>query len=49
MSLSLSYAQLDGEKVDLCDTLTVTFAEMGVNTTAKVIKTVFDLDCSAAR
>ena len=42
VSLSLSYAQLDGEKVDLCDTLTVTFAEMGVNTTAKVIKTVFD-------
>lgn len=41
--LSLSYAQLDGEKVDLCDTLTVTFAEMGVNTTAKVIKTVFDV------
>lgn len=43
VSLSLSYAQLDGEKVDLCDTLTVTFAEMGVNTTAKVIKTVFDV------
>lgn len=42
VSLNLSYAQLDGEKVDLCDTLTVTFAEMGVNTTAKVIKTVFD-------
>lgn len=42
VSLSLSYAQLDGEKVDLCDTLTVTFAEMGVNTTAKVIKTAFD-------
>lgn len=47
VSMSLSYAQLDGEKVDLCDTLTVTFAEMGVNTTAKVIKTVFDVlqDC----
>lgn len=43
VSMSLSYAQLDGEKVDLCDTLTVTFAEMGVNTTAKVIKTVFDV------
>lgn len=43
VSLSLSYAQLDGEKVDLCDTLTVTFAQMGVNTTAKVIKTVFDV------
>ncbi len=43
VSLSLSYAQMDGEKVDLCDTLTVTFAEMGVNTTAKVIKTVFDV------
>lgn len=43
VSLSLSYAQLDGEKVDLCDTLTVTFAAMGVNTTAKVIKTVFDV------
>lgn len=43
VSLSLSYAQLDGEKVDLCDTLTVTFAEMGVNTTAKVIKTTFDV------
>ena len=43
VSLSLSYAQLDGEKVDLCDTLTVTFVEMGVNTTAKVIKTTFDV------
>ena len=43
VSLSLSYAQLDGEKVDLCDTLTVTFDQMGVNTTAKVIKTVFDV------
>lgn len=43
VSLSLSYAQLDGEKVDLCDTLNVTFAEMGVNTTAKVIKTTFDV------
>lgn len=43
VSLSLTYAQLDGEKVDLCDTLTVTFAEMGVNTTANVIKTTFDV------
>ncbi len=43
VSLSLAYTQLDGEKVDLCDTLTVTFAAMGVNTTAKVIKTVFDV------
>lgn len=43
VSLSLSYTQLNGEKVDLCDTLTVTFAEMGVNTTAKVIKTTFDV------
>ncbi len=43
VSLSLSFAQLDGETVNLCDTVEVTFAALGISTHAKVVKTTFDV------
>ena len=43
VSITLSFAQLDGEKVELCDTVSVVFAAMGVTATAKVVKTTFDV------
>lgn len=43
VSLSLSFAQLDGERVDLCDTVSVIFPAMGVTARAKVIRTTFDV------
>ena len=43
VSIALSFAQLAGEKVELCDTVSVMFAAMGVTATAKVVKTSFDV------
>ena len=37
------YKDLERERINLCDTVTVIFAELGINTTAKVIKTVYDV------
>ena len=52
VSLKVSFVQLEQttdfadkallERVSLCDTVTVEFQEMGINATAKVIKTVYD-------
>lgn len=42
VSLSLSFAQLDGERLDLCDTVSVVFSAMGISARAKVVKTTFD-------
>ncbi len=43
VSLSLSFAQLDGERPDLCDTVSVVFTAMGISTRAKVVKTTYDV------
>nr|DAO23058.1 MAG TPA: tail protein [Caudoviricetes sp.] len=43
VSLNLSFTQLDGERVDLCDTVSVVFPAMGVTARAKVIRTTFDV------
>lgn len=43
VSLNLSFTQLDGEHVDLCDTVSVVFPAMGVTARAKVIRTTFDV------
>ena len=37
------YKDLERERINLCDTVTVRFAELGINTTAKVVKTVYDV------
>lgn len=37
------YKDLERERINLCDTVTVRFAELGIDTTAKVIKTVYDV------
>lgn len=39
------YKDLERERINLCDTVTVRFAELGIDTTAKVIKTVYDVLC----
>lgn len=43
VSLSLSFVQLGGERLDLCDTVSVVFPRMGISTRAKVVKTTFDV------
>lgn len=42
VSISLDYLQIDGERVELCDTVTVIFEKLGINAKAKCIKTVWD-------
>ena len=37
------YKNLERERINLCDTVTVRFAELGIDTTAKVVKTVYDV------
>lgn len=37
------YKGLERERINLCDTVTVRFAELGIDTTAKVVKTVYDV------
>ena len=37
------YKDLERERINLCDTVTVRFAELGIDTTAKVVKTVYDV------
>ena len=37
------YKGLEKERINLCDTVTVRFAELGIDTTAKVVKTVYDV------
>lgn len=37
------YKDLEKERINLCDTVTVRFAELGIDTTAKVVKTVYDV------
>ena len=39
------YKDLERERINLCDTVTVRFAELGIDTTAKVVKTVYDVLC----
>lgn len=39
------YKDLEKERINLCDTVTVRFAELGIDTTAKVVKTVYDVLC----
>ena len=43
VNLELSFAQLPRKEVHLCDTVTVEFEKMGIETTAKVIETVYDV------
>ncbi len=43
VSLDLSFAQLGRKEVHLCDTVTVEFERMGIETTAKVIETIYDV------
>lgn len=43
VSLSLSFAQIGSERLDLCDTVTVEFAAMGVSARAKVVKTTYNV------
>lgn len=42
VSLSLSYAQLADEPVNLCDTVHVSFEALGVEVSAKVVRTAFN-------
>ena len=37
------YKDLERERINMCDTVTVRFAELGIDTTAKVVKTVYDV------
>ena len=37
------YKDLERERINLCDTVTVRFAELGIDTKAKVIKTIYDV------
>lgn len=37
------YKDLEKERINLCDIVTVRFAELGIDTTAKVVKTVYDV------
>lgn len=43
VSLSLSFVQIGSERLDLCDTVTVEFAAMGVSARAKVVKTTYNV------
>lgn len=43
VDLSLSFAQLPRKEVRLCDTVAVLFEKMGIETTAKVIETIYDV------
>ena len=42
VSLTLSYAQLEDEYVQLCDTVHVVFELLGVDVTAKVVRTTYN-------
>lgn len=43
VSLQVSFAQLDGETLELCDTVEVRFERLGVSARAKVVKTVYNV------
>lgn len=43
VSLTVSFAQLEGETLELCDTVSVVFERLGVSATAKVVKTVYNV------
>lgn len=42
VSVDVSFAQLEGETLGLCDIVSVEFADLGVSLKAKVVKTVYD-------
>lgn len=43
VSLKVSFAQLDGETLELCDTVSVIFERLGVRAAAKVVKTAYNV------
>lgn len=43
VSLQVSFAQLGGETLELCDTVEVRFERLGVSARAKVVKTVYNV------
>lgn len=43
VSISLSFAQLPRKDIYLCDTVTVEFERMGIETSAKVIQTIYNV------
>lgn len=43
VSLALSFAQLEGETVELCDTVSVLFERLGVSARAKVVATTYNV------
>ena len=43
VSLTLSFAQLEGETVELCDTVSVSFERLGVSARAKIVATTYNV------
>lgn len=43
VSLTLSFAQLEGEVVELCDTVSVSFERLGVSARAKIVATTYNV------
>lgn len=43
VSLTLSFAQLEGETVELCDTVAVIFERLGVSARAKIVATTYNV------
>lgn len=43
VSLTLSFAQLEGETVELCDTVAVIFERLGVSARAKIVATAYNV------
>lgn len=43
VSLTLSFAQLEGETVELCDTVAVSFERLGVSARAKIVATTYNV------
>lgn len=43
VSLTLSFAQLEGETVELCDTVAVIFDRLGVSARAKIVATTYNV------
>ena len=43
VSLTLNFAQLEGETVELCDTVAVSFERLGVSARAKIVATTYNV------
>ena len=43
VSLTLSFAQLEGETVELCDTVAVSFERLGISARAKIVATTYNV------